>query len=92
MIAKHYEQARNYAEAEKYFVQPVSSEAVDMYASANHWEVVHRIAVDNRRRSRVLCEESSSSTTQSSRAEKMYGEQVPELAIEMYKRKTCSSR
>ena len=92
-IAKHYEQARNYAEAEKYFVQAsVPQEAVDMYASANHWEAAHRIAAGYMskqevqelyaKRGREL-----EHNTKFKEAEKMYlASKSPELAIEMYKR------
>eukprot|EP00899_Mesostigma_viride_P028336 jgi/Mesvir1/8688/Mv02626-RA.1 len=45
-IARHYEQAKSYEEAERYYVQAeMPSEAVEMYSRAGKWEAAHRVAV-----------------------------------------------
>ncbi|QDZ23436.1 intraflagellar transport protein [Chloropicon primus] len=91
-IAKHYESCRNYTEAEKFFVQAgVAQEAVDMYASANHWEAAHRIAAGYMSKSEVqeLYAKRGRELEAASKfkeAEKMYlASKAPELAIDMYK-------
>ena len=91
-VAKHYESSTNYSEAEKYFVQAgVPQEAVDMYASANHWEAAHRIAAGYMSKSEVqeLYARRGRELEANSKfkeAEKMYlASKAPDLAIQMYK-------
>ena len=91
-VAKHYESSRNYSEAEKYFVQAsVPQEAVNMYASANHWEAAHRIAAGYMSKSEVqeLYAKRGRELEANSKfkeAEKMYlASKAPDLAIQMYK-------
>ncbi|KAG0608561.1 hypothetical protein M758_8G115000 [Ceratodon purpureus] len=44
-LARHFEAAKQYAEAEKFFVRAkLASEAVEMYIRANKWETVHKVA------------------------------------------------
>eukprot|EP01002_Notosolenus_urceolatus_P003783 NODE_19_length_3654_cov_89.288766_g15_i0.p1 GENE.NODE_19_length_3654_cov_89.288766_g15_i0~~NODE_19_length_3654_cov_89.288766_g15_i0.p1 ORF type:complete len:1188 (-),score=541.95 NODE_19_length_3654_cov_89.288766_g15_i0:89-3412(-) len=45
LIANHYENARQYAEAEKYYIKAGEREAaVEMYTRTNQWEAAHKVA------------------------------------------------
>ena len=44
-LARHYEEAQQYEEAEKYWVQAEATQlAVEMYTKANQWERAHKLA------------------------------------------------
>eukprot|EP00755_Sulcionema_specki_P012297 Sspe_Gene.8302::Locus_2835_Transcript_1_1_Confidence_1.000_Length_5381::g.8302::m.8302/K19676/IFT172; intraflagellar transport protein 172 len=45
ILAAHYEEGRQYSEAEKYFIRAqLPKEAVRMYTGLNMWEAAHRVA------------------------------------------------
>ena len=45
-IAKHYDEARQWEEAERYYVRAgLASDAVDMYTRAGKWEAAHKVAM-----------------------------------------------
>jgi intraflagellar transport protein 172 len=45
-LARHFEAAKQFAEAETFFVRAkLASEAVEMYIRANKWEAVHKVTV-----------------------------------------------
>lgn len=45
-IARHYENARAYEEAERYYVRArLPGEAVEMYTRVDKWEQAHKVAV-----------------------------------------------
>eukprot|EP00854_Cymbomonas_tetramitiformis_P006568 gene6568-7868_t len=45
-IAHHYEQARSYEEAERYYVRAgMPGDAVEMYTCVDKWEAAHKVAV-----------------------------------------------
>ena len=45
-IARHYETARAYEDAERYFVRArMPGDAVEMYTRADKWEQAHKVAV-----------------------------------------------
>ena len=47
-IAKHYEQSRNYDEAERFYLRGgAPQEAVEMYSKINKWEKAHRVATQH---------------------------------------------
>ena len=91
-IAKHYESSRKYADAEKYFIKAgAPQEAVDMHATANHWEAAHRVAAGYMSGSEVKelyikRGQELERDVKFKEAEKMYlAAKQPEMAIEMYK-------
>ena len=48
-LARHFEAAKQYAEAEKYFVRAkLATEAVEMYIRANKWEPAHKVIPSSR--------------------------------------------
>lgn len=43
-LARHFEAAKQFAEAEKFFVRAkLANEAVEMYIRANKWDAVHKV-------------------------------------------------
>ncbi|XP_024359090.2 intraflagellar transport protein 172 isoform X4 [Physcomitrium patens] len=90
-IARHFEAAKQYAEAEIFFVRAkLASEAVEMYIRANKWDAAHKVAAHHLsepdaaalylQRARQL-----EAVTHYTDAEKLYIEaQEPDLAIDMY--------
>jgi len=92
-IAKHYEQARTYDDAERFFLkagQP--QDAVEMYSRINKWEKAHRVATEHMTQAEVAMLyitqahrlESSGKFKEAERLYVMVHE--PDLAINMYKK------
>eukprot|EP00951_Prasinocladus_malaysianus_P046312 scaffold636442_cov46-Prasinocladus_malaysianus.AAC.1 len=45
-VAKHYDEARQWEEAERYYVKAgLATDAVDMYTRAGKWEAAHKVAM-----------------------------------------------
>jgi len=92
-IARHYEEAKQYFEAEKYYIKSNSpQDAVDMYSKAHKWDDAHKVAVTYMSESDIAM----LYITQAQRleaqhrfkdAEKLYLlVKEPDLAIQMYKK------
>jgi intraflagellar transport protein 172 len=44
-LARHFESAKQYMEAEKFFLRAnLAREAVEMYIRANKWEAAHKVS------------------------------------------------
>ncbi|CAM9795585.1 unnamed protein product [Chrysoparadoxa australica] len=92
-LARHYEEASQYSQAEKFFVEgDVPELAVEMYTQANLWESAHRLATSymSEGEVRMLYIDQANKMEKAARlkdAEKLYL-QVDEvdLAITMYKK------
>lgn len=95
LIAKHYEDIRQYDFAEKYYIkgnQPV--EAFEMYAKASKWEQALKVARDNLPENEIveLYVQQARKFEQQSKykeAEKLYlTVDDPDMAIEMYSKQS----
>jgi intraflagellar transport protein 172 len=92
-LARHYQEARNYEEAERNFVRAGRPEdAVEMYTRANRWEAAHKVAMSYMTESEVgmlYISQAQRMEAQSKlkEAERLYlTVNEPDLAINMYKK------
>ena len=92
-IAKYYEGARNYDDAERFYLRAgLPQDVVEMYSKANKWERAHRIATEHMSQAEVAMLyitqahrlESSGKLKEAERLYVMVHE--PDLAINMYKK------
>ena len=92
-IARYFESARNYAEAERFFLRAgLPQDAVEMYSRANKWDKAHRVATEHMTQAEVAMLyitqahrlESSGKLKEAERLYVMVHE--PDLAINMYKK------
>lgn len=92
-IARHYQEAKSYQEAERFFVKAGEPEqAVEMYTRANRWDEAHAVAVTYMSESEVgMLYISQAQRMEAAgklkQAEKLYLKvKEPDLAINMYKK------
>lgn len=92
-LARHYQDARQYEEAEKCFLKADSpQDAVEMYTSANKWDAAHKVAISYMGESEVSMLYISQAQRMEAKqkfkeAEKLYVTvNEPDLAINMYKK------
>ena len=92
-IARHYESARTYDEAERFYLRAgLPQDAVEMYSKVNKWEKAHRVATEHMTQAEVAMLyitqahrlESSGKFKEAERLYVMVNE--PDLAINMYKK------
>eukprot|EP01006_Ploeotia_vitrea_P029926 TRINITY_DN62385_c0_g1_i1.p1 TRINITY_DN62385_c0_g1~~TRINITY_DN62385_c0_g1_i1.p1 ORF type:complete len:993 (-),score=166.06 TRINITY_DN62385_c0_g1_i1:1161-4139(-) len=93
LIAAHFEDQRQYSEAEKYFVKAgMKQEAVEMYARNNMWEHAHKVAKNNLSEQEISAlyinqAQQYELLGKLKEAERLYLKvQEPDLAIHMYKK------
>eukprot|EP01062_Namystynia_karyoxenos_P065890 TRINITY_DN59944_c0_g1_i1.p1 TRINITY_DN59944_c0_g1~~TRINITY_DN59944_c0_g1_i1.p1 ORF type:complete len:1796 (+),score=840.25 TRINITY_DN59944_c0_g1_i1:110-5389(+) len=93
IIATHYEDARQFSEAEKYFLKAqLPREAVQMYTRNNMWDQAHKVAkmyMSEQQISDLYVEQAHQLELQGKfkDAERLYVKiQEPDLAIHMYKK------
>jgi intraflagellar transport protein 172 len=92
-LARHYQEARNFEEAERNFVRAGRPEdAVEMYTRANRWEAAHKVAMSYMTESEVgMLYISQAQRMEAAgklkEAERLYlTVNEPDLAINMYKK------
>jgi len=92
-IAQHYESARSYEDAERFFLKAgLPQDAVEMYSKVNRWEKAHRVATEHMTQAEVAMlyitqAHRLESTMKFKEAERLYVMvHEPDLAINMYKK------